>query len=216
MEVQLYQGDCLDVMNQLIDKGIKVDAVITDPPYDVINKKFNWDSHIDIASMWRRLNLLTNKTSPVILFAQEPYVSKLILSNDNFKYKWYWEKPQATGFPIAKKQPLRCIDEILVFYENQCTYNPQKLEDNTDKFPRNHFVFKVDKQVCYFHPYQKPNELMEYLVKTYTNEGDTVLDFTMGSGSTGVACKKLGRSFIGIELDKKYVEIAKKRIDEIS
>ena len=243
-QIDLYQGDCLEVMQQLIDKGIKVDAVMVDPPYEILNKKCKWDKMIDISSMWNCLNLLTDKTSPMLLFAQEPYASYLISSNDNFKYKWYWEKTQATGFLNAKKQPLRCIEEILVFYEKQCMYNPQKTDGhkpinsytkylktvnksvvygncskeisgggNTDRFPRNHLIFKSDKQTCYLHPTQKPLALMEYLIKTYTNEGDTGLDFCMGSGTTGLACKNLNRNFIGIELDENYFNIAKERIN---
>ena len=245
VQIDLYNGDCLEVMQQLIDKGIKVDAIITDPPYQVLNQKCQWDKMIDINSMWNLLySLRKNKQTPIVLFSQEPYTSQLIISNKDFKYKWYWEKTQATGHFNAKKQPMRCIEEILVFYEKQCLYNPQKTEGHkpvnsytkylktvnktvvygnstkeisgggeTDRYPRNHIVFKSDKQTCYLHPTQKPVELIEYLVKTYTNEGDTVLDFTMGSGTTGVACKNLNRNFIGIELDKQYFEIAKGRIN---
>ena len=244
-QIDLYNGDCLEIMQQLIDKSIKVDAIIADPPYQVLNQKCQWDKMIDINSMWNLLySLRKNNQTPIVLFSQEPYTSQLIISNKDFKYKWYWEKTQATGHFNAKKQPMRCIEEILVFYEKQCLYNPQKTEGHkpinsytkyletvnksvvygnstkeisgggeTDRYPRNHIVFKSDKQTCYLHPTQKPVELMEYLVKTYTNEGDTVLDFVIGSGTTGVACKNLNRNFIGIELDKTYFEIAKERIN---
>lgn len=246
-KVDLYHGDCLEIMQRLADEGEKVDAIIVDPPYEVLNSKCKWDKVIDVFEMWKKINELVHSDTPILIFAQEPYSSHLITTNTkNFKYKWYWEKTQATGFFNAKKQPLRCIEEILVFYDKQCTYNPQKTEGhkpvnkytkyqdisnktvvygdssqnysgggNTDRYPRNRITFKSDKQTCCLHPTQKPLALMEYLVKTYTNEGDTVLDFTMGSGTTGVACKRLNRNFIGIELDEKYYQIAKKRIEEI-
>lgn len=245
MTIQLFNGDCLEVMDKLIADGIKVDAVITDPPYGKLNKKCNWDKIIPIKEMWSFLLNLCCEDTPIILFAQEPYTSLLINSQkDLFKYKLYWLKTQPTGFLNAKRQPLRNIEEILVFYKKQCTYNPQKSTGHkpvnsytksektanntvcyghtrsfsgggsTERYPTQILQFKSDKQRLCLHPTQKPVELLEYLIKTYTNEGDTVLDFTMGSGTTGVACKNLNRNFIGIELDKKYFDIAEKRINE--
>lgn len=243
-KVELYQGDCLEVMQQLIDKGVKVDAIITDIPYGTT--KCKWDIVIPFDKMWNCLKKLRKDTAPIVLFGNEPFSSHLRLSNvKEYKYDWKWEKTQATGFFNAKKQPMRCIEDICVFYNKQCTYNFQKtlghkpvnsytkyLETvnktevygkctqelsgggNTDRFPRQLITFKSDKQTNYLHPTQKPLALMEYLVKTYTNEGDTVLDFTMGSGTTGVACKNLNRNFIGIELDENYFKIAKERIDK--
>lgn len=242
-KVELYQGNCLEVMQQLIDKGVKVDAIITDIPYGTT--KCKWDIVIPFDKMWNCLKKLRKDTAPSVLFGNEPFSSHLRLSNvKEYKYDWKWEKTQATGFFNAKKQPMRCIEDICVFYNKQCTYNFQKtlghkpvnsytkyLETvnktevygkctqelsgggNTDRFPRQLITFKSDKQTNYLHPTQKPLALMEYLVKTYTNEGDTVLDFTMGSGTTGVACKNLNRNFIGIELDENYFKIAKERID---
>lgn len=241
--IELYNGDCLEVMDNLISKGVKVDAIITDIPYGTIRCK--WDVIIPLEEMWERLKLIRKPTTPIILFGAEPFSSSLRLSNiKEYKYDWKWEKTQATGFFNAKKQPMRCIEDICVFYQKQCLYNPQKTEGhkpvnsytkyldtvnktevygkstkelsgggNTDRFPRQLLTYSSDKQTCYLHPTQKPLALMEYLVKTYTDEGDTVLDFTMGSGTTGVACKKLNRNFIGIELDEKYFKIAKERIE---
>ena len=243
----LIQGDCLDVFARLIHRGIKVDAVIADPPYAVLNKKCTWDSIINLEGMWGGLNQLKKTAStPITLFSQEPYTSQLIMSNlSEYKYKWYWEKTASTGFLNAKKQPMRCIEEICVFYAKQPTYNPQKTQGhkpvnsytktvktanntvcygettkevkgggNTDRYPRQLLTFPSDKQTSKLHPTQKPLALMEYLVKTYTNENDVVLDFTAGSFTTGVACQNLGRKFIGIELEEQYYEIGVQRMTE--
>lgn len=244
--IQLYNGDCLEVMDNLIQQGIKVDAIITDIPYGTTHCK--WDSIIPFEDMWKRIKEIRKPTTPIVLFGSEPFSSSLRLSNiKEYKYDWKWEKTQATGFFNAKKQPMRCIEDICVFYQKQCLYNPQKTEGhkpvnsytkylstvnktevygkctkelsgggNTDRFPRQLLTYSSDKQTCYLHPTQKPVALMEYLVKTYTNEGDLVLDFTMGSGTTGVACKNLNRNFIGIELYENYFKIAKERINEIT
>lgn len=244
--IQLYNGDCLEIMDNLIQQGIKVDAIITDIPYGTTHCK--WDSIIPFEDMWKRIKEIRKPTTPIVLFGSEPFSSSLRLSNiKEYKYDWKWEKTQATGFFNAKKQPMRCIEDICVFYQKQCLYNPQKTEGhkpvnsytkylstvnktevygkctkelsgggNTDRFPRQLLTYSSDKQTCYLHPTQKPVALMEYLVKTYTNEEDLVLDFTMGSGTTGVACKNLNRNFIGIELDENYFKIAKERINEIT
>ena len=233
------------MMDNLISKGVKVDAIITDIPYGTTHCK--WDSIIPFEDMWKRIKEIRKPTTPIVLFGSEPFSSSLRLSNiKEYKYDWKWEKTQATGFFNAKKQPMRCIEDICVFYQKQCLYNPQKTEGhkpvnsytkylstvnktevygkctkelsgggNTDRFPRQLLTYSSDKQTCYLHPTQKPVALMEYLIKTYTNEGDLVLDFTMGSGTTGVACVNTNRNFIGIELDKKYFEIAKDRIENV-
>lgn len=240
--IQIFNGDCLEVMDNLIQQEIKVDAIITDIPYGTTRCK--WDSIIPFEEMWKRIKEIRKPTTPIVLFGSEPFSSYLRLSNiKEYKYDWKWEKTQATGFFNVKKQPMRCIEDICVFYQKQCLYNPQKTEGhkpvnsytkylstvnktevygkctkelsgggNTDRFPRQLLTYSSDKQTCYLHPTQKPLELMEYLVKTYSNENDLVLDFTMGSGTTGVACKKLNRDFIGIELDENYFNIAKERI----
>ena len=249
-DIRLIQGDCLEVMDRLIEQGVKVDAIITDIPYGTTQCK--WDSVIPFDAMWVRLNKLSKDTTPIVLFAQTPFDKKLGVSNiKNLRYEWIWEKTQATGHLNAKKMPMKAHENILVFYNKLPTYNPQITHghirkvssaknraicierqnnnkdsiyneeipekvngyDSTSRYPRSVIKFSTDKQNCNLHPTQKPLALMEYLVKTYTNEGDTVLDFTMGSGTTGVACKNLNRNFIGIELDEKYFNIAKERLN---
>ena len=244
-DIQLYNGDCLEVMDNLIQQGIKVDAIITDIPYGTTRCK--WDSIIPFEEMWKRIKEIRKPTTPIVLFGSEPFSSSLRLSNiKEYKYDWKWEKTQATGFFNAKKQPMRCIEDICVFYQKQCLYNPQKTEGhkpvnsytkylstvnktevygkctkelsgggNTDRFPRQLLTYSSDKQTCYLHPTQKPLGLMEYLVKTYSNENDLVLDNCMGSGTCGMVCKKLNRNFIGIEIEQNYFNLAKGRIDAV-
>jgi len=204
--------------------------------------------------MWERLNKLIKPNGAIVLFGSEPFSSALRMSNiKNYKYDWIWKKSVATGFLSANKRPLKDFENILVFYENQPLYNPQKTynENNRVRYikegstnssvhndsiygngkrltkqydksrfpktvlefkspPRNN-QFKKDKS---YHPTQKPIPLMEYLIKTYTNENELVLDFTMGSGTTMVACVNTNRKGIGIELDRKYFDIAKKRVND--
>jgi DNA modification methylase len=249
--ITLYKGDCLEVMDELIAKGVVADAIITDPPYGTTACK--WDSVIPFDEMWERLNKLIKPNGAIVLFGCEPFSSLLRVSNlKNFKYDWIWEKTHAKGHLNAKKMPLKAHEIISVFYAKPPTYNPQKTKghkrkvssqasrdksierghgkdkayqdeivgkcgdyDSTERYPRSIQVFKSDVQKSSVHPTQKPVALMEYLIKTYTNENELVLDFTMGSGTTGVACKNLNRKFIGIELDDKYFKIAKKRIKEV-
>lgn len=241
MKVDLYKGDCLHVMQELIDKGVKVDAIICDPPFGITNCK--WDSVIPFDKMWAKLKSLRNDNTPIVLFGLEPFSSNLRVSNINeFKYDWVWEKSKASNFLHAKRQPLKAHEIISVFCKKTCVYNPimtkgspyckgVEQRDNIDvygvmkggniilnktgdRYPRSVQYFKTAESEGKFHPTQKPVALLEYLIKTYTNEGDTVLDFTMGSGSTGVACINTNRNFIGIELDDKYFDIAEKRINE--
>ena len=147
----LIQGDCLDVFARLIHRGIKVDAVIADPPYAVLNKKCTWDSIINLEGMWGGLNQLKKTAStPITLFSQEPYTSQLIMSNlSEYKYKWYWEKTASTGFLNAKKQPMRCIEEICVFYAKQPIYNPQKTQGHKPVNSYTKTVKTANKTVCY-------------------------------------------------------------------
>ncbi len=237
MKASLILGEALQEMDKLIAAGVKVDAVITDPPYQLTNCR--WDSAIPFEAMWERLDKLTKPNAAIVLFGIEPFSSKMRLSNiKNYKYDWIWHKVNTiTGFLNSKKQPLRCSELISVFYKKQCTYNPQmrtgfkpytakaasksasalyraqspfKTVSNGERFPITVLNFKKDAEKL--HPTQKPIALMEYLVKTYTNEGETVLDFTMGSGSTGEAAIKNHRKFIGIEMDEKYYKIAKKTL----
>ena len=229
--INLMQGDCLERMKEIPDGS--VDMVLTDPPYGTTACK--WDSVIPFEPMWEQLKRVTKKNGAVVMTASQPFTSALIMSNVKmFKYCWVWEKSKPTGFLNAKKQPLRKIEDVVVFYSAQCLYKPQGLS-KTDKvvsrtnrgnygscskttrqtetgYPKNLLYFQ---SIDGHHPTQKPVALMEYLIKTYTNEGETVLDFTMGSGTTGVAAKKLNRSFIGIEMDETYFNIAKERIDAV-
>lgn len=229
--INLMQGDCLERMKEIPDGS--VDMVLTDPPYGTTQCK--WDSVIPFEPMWGQLKRVTKKNGAIVMTASQPFTSALVMSNVKmFKYCWVWEKSKPTGFLNAKKQPLRQTEDVVVFYKKQTTYRPQgttptsKVVSRTNRgnygscskttlqevtnYPRNVLRFaSFDGS----HPTQKPVALMDYLIKTYTNEGETVLDFTMGSGTTGVAAKGLGRSFIGIEMDETYFKIAKERIDAV-
>lgn len=237
---KLYHGDCLKVMDLLIEQGIKVDTIITDLPYGTTQCK--WDTVIPFDKMWERLNKLTKPNSAIVLFGSEPFSSALRMSNiKNYKYDWKWDKVRGVGHLNAKRRPMMCIEDIMIFYNKQCIYNPQmrerdkprqsmnnatqqvygkskenfKGEKLNKKYPINLITFsKSSQNDMIFHPTQKPTDLLEYLIKTYTNENDLVLDFTMGSGSTGVACMNTNRKFIGIELDENYFNIATNRIFE--
>jgi site-specific DNA-methyltransferase (adenine-specific) len=232
----LYNDDCLKVLPTLPDKSI--DLVLTDPPYGTTACK--WDSVIPFEPMWKQLKRIIKENSAIALFGSEPFSSHLRLSNlDFFKYDWIWHKSKC-GSPLTAKYKPLTKHEIISVFGKIIKYNPQftkgkpykrncKMGDiNNHKFGLKNI--NVDNKGTRFpisiiefnqkwrrqdqvHPTQKPIELMEYLIKTYTNEKDTVLDFTMGSGSTGVACKKLNRKFIGIEMDKNYFDIAKNRIE---
>ena len=232
-KIELIHDDCLKEMKKIPDGSI--DLVLTDPPYGTTNCK--WDNVIPFEPMWEQLRRITKKNGAIVLFGSEPFSSMLRVSNlKMFKYDWVWDKAQGTGFLNSKKQPLRSTEIISVFYSDQCFYSPimrtgfkpyscsqgrTKTQNygkqtgaitvsNGTRFPLNLISFVRDKSKI--HPTQKPVLLLEYLIKTYTNEGETVLDFTMGSGSTGVACINTNRNFVGIELDKNYFEIAKKRM----
>ena len=233
----LMKGDCLEMMKQIPDGS--VDMVLTDPPYGTT--KCKWDSIIPLEPMWGQLKRVSKDKSAILLFAQTPFDKVLGSSNlPMLRYEWIWEKTAATGHLNAKKMPMKAHENILVFYKNLPEYNPIKTNghtrkttkqvrhesslygnqdsytsyDSTSRYPRSVQEFSSDKQKENYHPTQKPIVLMEYLIKTYTNEGETVLDFTMGSGTTGVAAKNLNRKFIGIELDENYFNIAKNRIEE--
>ena len=232
----LMKGDCLERMKD-IPSG-SVDLILTDPPYAKTQNV--WDSVIPLDDMWEQLKRIIKHNGAVLLFGQNSFSFKLGLSNEQmFRYSIVWEKTKAGGFLNAKKMPLQAHEDILCFYSKLPTYNPQfevgkpytkKAVTNGDgnnygKFdrvgqvavnngtrcPRSVIKFSNDNHGS-LHPTQKPVALMEYLIKTYTNDGETVLDFTMGSGTTGVACKNLNRNFIGIERDDKYFDISVKRI----
>jgi site-specific DNA-methyltransferase (adenine-specific) len=233
-DFNLMQGDCLEMMKQIPDGS--VDMVLTDPPYGTTACK--WDSVIPFEPMWEQLKRVTKKNGAIVMTASQPFTSALVMSNpEMFAYEWVWVKSKITGVLNAKKMPVRKHEQILVFCETKATgtYNAQglvpkgtitKQGGNSDNYgarssdpyvqewtnwPRD--VLEIPSEGKTVHPTQKPVALMEYLIKTYTNGGETVLDFTMGSGTTGVAAKNLSRNFIGIELDETYFNIAKERID---
>jgi len=239
--IDLYNGDCLELMKSIEDNSI--DAIITDPPYGTTACK--WDSVIDFELMWEQLNRIIKPNGAIVLFGSEPFSSALRMSNiKNYKYDWVWRKTRPVGHLQAKKQPIKDIETISVFYKKQCLYNPQgtirveikhkntearlnssgfgvvgnakkEYKQTISNYPRRILDFASTHNVGRLtHPTQKPVALMEYLIKTYTKKNETVLDFTMGSGTTGVACKNLYRNFIGIEKDKNYFDIASKRIKE--
>jgi site-specific DNA-methyltransferase (adenine-specific) len=228
------QGDCLELMKSIPDKSI--DAIICDLPYGTTACK--WDSVIPFEPLWAQYKRVIKDNGAIVLFASQPFTTALIGSNiKQFKYNWVWKKPQGVDPFQVKNRPLNNIEDICVFSNGKLLYNPQMQTGKPysitrDKNPRiNEITGALMKEtttindgVRYptrilefkqqrgFHPTQKPVDLLEYLVKTYTNQNDTVLDNCMGSGTTGIACKNLGRKFIGIEQDANYFEIASKRI----
>lgn len=233
--VNLHLGDCLDILPTLADNS--VDMVLVDLPYGTTACK--WDSIIPLEKLWEQYNRICKEDSAMVFTAAQPFTTILAASNlENFRYEWIWEKPQGTNPMNAKVMPLKSHENILVFYRKKATYNPQmwystpysgfssdtskigevygqaqsKHRDNPDgsRYPKTVLRFKQEKGL---HPTQKPVDLMEYLIKTYTNEDDTVLDNTMGSGTTGVACVNTNRNFIGIEMDSGYFKIAQDRIN---
>jgi len=237
-KIELIQGDCLEKMKDIHDKS--VDMVLTDPPYGTTVCK--WDTVIPFEPMWEQLNRIIKPNGAILMTANQPFTSALVMSNPKmFKYDWCWRKPKGTGHLNAKKMPMRDKEDIVVFYQKPCMYNPQMVSGDPykakpgkskangedcygvyDDIREDNDGFRYPRQVIEhpihergkLHPTQKPVALMEYLIKTYTREGETVLDFAMGSGTTGVACKKINRNFIGIELDLEYFKIAEKRINE--
>ncbi len=233
--IDLYHGDCLEVMDKIIADGVQVDAIITDPPYGTTACK--WDSIIPLDEMWQRLNRLIKPNGAVVLHSSQPFTSALVMSNTkDYRHQWVWNKNNSAGFATAKIRPFAICEDILVFGKSKVNYYPEMTKGKMRKkggysssdnyklkptvkmsdeyYPKNLINISNASQKGKHHPTQKPIELMEYLIKTYTNEGETVLDFTMGSGSTGVAAKNLERNFIGIELDEAYFNIAKDRIED--
>jgi len=231
----LYQGDCLVEMGKIADGSI--DLVLADVPYGTTQCK--WDNVIPFEPMWEQLKRLAKKRAAIVLFGSEPFSSALRMSNiKDYKYDWVWVKEQGTGFLNSKKQPLKNNEQVSVFYKKQPLYSPQMrlgfepyickqgktktknygtqtgatTKSNGERYPLNTLYFNRDSNKL--HPTQKPVALMEYLIKTYTNEGDTVLDFTAGSFTTAIACIRTNRKFIGIEKDDKYFEIGKNRVIE--
>ena len=228
--------DCLDGMKLIPDKSI--DMILCDLPYGTT--KCKWDTVIPFEPLWEQYERIIKDNGVIALTASQPFTTKLINSNINlFKYEWIWEKSKATGFALCNKRPMKAHENVCIFYKKQPTYNPQKTEgkpykqrlgtqeskefstgtkrnDNTTglRYPRSVVYFKTaeseGKQV---HPTQKPLALFEYLINTYTNEGELVLDNCMGSGTTAIACLNTNRNYIGFELDEKYYKMAVDRIN---
>jgi site-specific DNA-methyltransferase (adenine-specific) len=265
-DIILYQGDCLIEMENIPDQS--VDLICTDLPYGTTDRKGTeskgenrllvWDTVIPLDKLWENYKRILKPNGAVVLTADQPFTSQLILSNlEWFKYEWIWKKKKTTGFLLANYRPMKCTEDIVVFSPagaaaaskngRNMTYNPQGLvEKNVKKknsakrlgnflhnpehmgknnkllhdseyeqkytnYPSEIIEFGLDKDSV--HPTQKPVALMEYLIKTYSNEGETILDNCMGSGTTGVACVNTNRNFIGIEMDEQYYKIAKERIE---
>ena len=247
--MRLINGDCLVEMQKLENQS--VDLILTDLPYGTTACK--WDNIIPYEPMWKELKRIRKEKTPIALFGNEPFSSHLRISNINeYKYDWKYKKLIASNFASAKYQPMKHIEDVMIFGKGVLNYYPIKQEraesgksrieagykynskkggdfigninrtvtdqdyDKNLKFPEDIQTFnnraKGDRG---YHPTQKPIKLLEYLIKTYTKENETVLDFTMGSGYTGVACKNTNRDFVGIELEKEYFDIAKERIETL-
>ena len=233
--IDLRQGDCLEEMKNIPDNS--VDMVLTDPPYGTTACK--WDTVIPLEPMWEQLKRVIKPNGAIVMTASQPFTTTLIASNMKmFKYCWVWDKKAAGNHGLAKYQPMKVHEDVVIFSKDTHFYCPIMTKGKLRKkggygdgnsiatgmreikprlsdeyYPKSILEISNSARKGKVHPTQKPVALMEYLIKTYTNESETVLDFTMGSGTTGVACKNLNRDFIGIELDKDYFEIAKTRIE---
>jgi len=236
----IYKGNCIEEMQKIPDGSISL--ILTDLPYGTTANK--WDKKIPLDKLWNEWLRVLKPNGVIALWSQMPFTAELIMSNPKlFRYEWIIEKTNSTGFLNAKKMPLKAHENVLIFYKSLPVYNPQKTTGHTpvhsfhkhtddgscygktkterfgggstERFPRDVLSFKWDTQKSKFHPTQKPVAANEYFIKTYTNEGDTVLDYCMGSGSTGVAALSTDRDFIGIELDENYFDIAKNRLNQI-
>ena len=230
---KLYNGDCLEVMKEIPDKS--VDMILCDLPYGTTACK--WDIVIPFKPLWEQYNRVIKDKGAICLFGSEPFSTELRQSNlSEFRYDWIWEKEQGANFMLCKYQPYKVHEIISVFSKKRHNYYPQmtkgkpytsgkgnsgevtncvtkvQTKNSGTRYPRSVQKFTTDKAKGSLHPTQKPVELLEYLIKTYSNEGETVLDNCMGSGSTGVAAVNTNRKFIGIELDEKYFDIAESRI----
>lgn len=241
MEIQLYNGDCIKAMQDQI-KDESVDMILCDLPYGTTKNK--WDAVIPFADLWKQYERVIKLHGAIVLFSQQPFTAELIMSNKKlFRYEWIWQKANATGFLNAKKMPMKCHENILVFYKKLPTYSPQmrigfkpykiksgkqsknygdqvsvETVSNGDRYPIDIIQFagvNMMDGAKTEHPTQKPVDLLMYLIRTYSKGGDVILDNCMGSGSTGVACMATGRNFIGIEKDEKYYSIAQDRISRV-
>lgn len=243
---RIINGDCLDIMDKLIEEGIKVDCVITDLPYNTTNCK--WDKEvINLEEMWKKLNKLVGDNTPIVMFGSQPFTSKLVNSNiKGFKHTWVWHKKNAGNILVAKYQPLKTTEDILVFskkgdkvnyypilttgHKDRSKDSPTKQRSDLfsgfksgefkhgnnkkgdERYPKHLIEFSNASRKNHLHPTQKPVPLLEYLIKTYTNEGELVLDITAGSMSLAQACINTNRDFICIEKDEHYYELGVNRI----
>ena len=238
---KIYNMDCIEGMKRIPDKSI--DMILCDPPFGTT--KNEWDKIIPFEPLWEQYERIIKNNGAILLFSQQPFTAQVVLSNPKmFRYEWIWQKTKSTGFMNAKKMPLKSHENILVFYKNLPTYNPQGIVtgvqyitgrtrkgksrnygqtgcgdagyiQTTANYPKDIIQFSNPSNKGHFHPNQKPVALLEYLIKTYTNEGEIVLDNCMGSGSTAIACINTGRNYIGFEISKEYCNIANKRLEEI-
>lgn len=240
LNIDLFNGNCLVESNKIQDNS--VDLILTDLPYGVLNKRTEWDVIIPFDEMWKLVDRILKPNGAFITTSKQPFTSQLIMSNvKDFRYTLVWEKSKSTGYLNSKRMPLVAHEDIVVFYKKLPTYNPQMTEgtpydkgkavrdtksygkqtkaihvknENGLRFPRSVQYFVTAESEGGFHPTQKPVKLFEWLIKTYSNEGDVVCDITMGSGTTGVASVNTNRNFIGIEMDSEYFEISKNRIEK--
>lgn len=231
----IYHGDCLELMNGIPDNS--VDMILADLPYGTTQN--DWDSVMPLGPLWKHYNRIIKDNGAIVLFSQSPFNIELANSNiDDLRYEWIWEKEQGTGFLNANRTPLKIHENILVFYKKQPTYNPQGLIERVEplvkigvdngsnygksdkgnisyysNYPTTVLKFKRDPRNKNSHPTQKPVALLEYLIKTYTDEGEIVLDNVMGGGSTIVASINTNRNYIGIEKELKYYEMSRNRLN---
>ncbi|MFA7101555.1 MAG: site-specific DNA-methyltransferase [Bacilli bacterium] len=236
---KIYNADCLEKMKEISDKSI--DMILCDLPYGTTACK--WDTIIPFEPLWEQYKRIIKDNGAIVLTASQPFTSALIMSNiDMFRYEIIWEKEKASNFMLLKKQFGKVHENILIFYKEQCRYNPIKIPANIDKIdkrkrfndvikkdgviPKTNLYRPIDTglryptSILYFdrdetslHPTQKPVALFEYLIKTYTNENDLVLDNCSGSGTTAIACLETNRKYICIEKDKQYYEASCQRLD---
>lgn len=233
----LHHGNCLEILPTLEDQS--VDMVFCDLPYGTTYAK--WDSIIPAATLWEQYRRIVKPTGAIVLTASQPFTSALVVSNpDEFRCEWIWDKVNAANFANAKRQPLKVHESVLVFSQKPCSYYPIKVPGKPNhvqgnnsnarncetqriseraaddlsgmKYPKTIQTFPKHSSQSKFHPTQKPVDLCSYFIRTYSLEGEVVLDNCMGSGSTGVSCGETGRRFIGIEMDERYFKTATERI----
>lgn len=232
---KIYNMDCLEGMAKMPENS--VDMILCDLPYGVTNCK--WDNIIPFPRLWEQYNRVAKENAAILLFGVQPFTTKIIQSNfKNFRYCWYWQKNNKTGGQFARVQPMRCIEDICVFYKKKPTYNPQglvklekpifheKKKSSIYSYRGSGSVQRYKNYPCHLlkfagcgfgkekrlHPTQKPLELCEYLIKTYTDENNIVLDNCAGSGTSLIAAKNTGRQYVGFETNRQYYDIAVKRL----